>query len=63
MMRYCLIVFFLFFGVSVLAASTFKDGSRAANVYQRETPVDAESGAWFRPGTACLLYTSDAADE
>ena len=48
-MRYCLIIFFIFFGVSVLAASTFKDVSRTANVYQRETPVDAESGAWFGP--------------
>lgn len=58
-MRYCLIVFFLFFGVSVLAASTFKDVSRTANVYQRETPADAESGAWFGPGTAAVDYDND----
>ncbi len=58
-MRYCLIVFFLFFGVSVLAASTFKDVSRTANVYQRETPVDTESGAWWGPGTAAVDYDND----
>ena len=58
-MRYCLIIFFIFFGVSVLAASTFKDVSRTANVYQRETPVDAESGAWFGPGTAAVDYDND----
>ena len=58
-MRYCLIVFFLCFGVSILAASTFKDVSRTANVHQRETPVDAESGAWFGPGTAAVDYDND----
>ncbi|MYA72864.1 hypothetical protein F4009_22695 [Candidatus Poribacteria bacterium] len=58
-MRYCLIVFFLCFSVSVLAASTFKDVSRTANVYQREAPVDAESGAWWGPGTAAVDYDND----
>ena len=55
-MRYYLILFFIFFGVSALAASTFKDVSRTANVYQRETPADAESGAWWGPGTAAVDY-------
>jgi len=58
-MRYYLILFFLFFGISTLAASTFKDISRTANVYQREAPVDAESGAWFGPGTAAVDYDND----
>ena len=58
-MRYCLIIFFLFFGVSALAASTFNDISHPANVYQRETPVDTESGAWLGPGTAAVDYDND----
>ena len=58
-MRYCLIIFFMCFGVSTLAASTFKDISLAAKVYQRETPVDTESGAWFGPGTAAVDYDND----
>ena len=58
-MRYGLMLFFLFFGVSALAASTFKDVSRTANVYQRETPADAESGAWWGPGTAAVDYDND----
>ena len=58
-MRYCLIFFFMFFGVSVLAASTFNDISLTANVHQREIPVDAESGAWFGPGTAAVDYDND----
>ena len=49
----------MFFGVSALAASTFKDISLAANVYQRETPVDTESGAWWGPGTAAVDYDND----
>ncbi len=58
-MRYYLMLFFLFFGVSALAASTFKDVSLTANVYQRETPADPESGAWWGPGTAAVDYDND----
>ena len=58
-MRYYLILFLLSFGVSALAAPTFTDLSRTANVYQRETPVDTESGAWLGPGTAAVDFDND----
>jgi len=59
LMQYRLILFFSFFGVSALAASTFTDVSLTANVYQRETPIDAESGVWMGPGTAAVDYDND----
>ena len=58
-MRYCLILFFLIFGISALAASTFKDVSLTANVHHREIPVDTESGAWWGPGTAAVDFDND----
>ena len=58
-MRYCLVVFLIFFGVSTLAASTFNDISLTANVHQREIPVDTESGAWWGPGTAAVDFDND----
>ena len=57
-MQYRLIIFLMLFGVSA-AASTFTDVSLAANVYQREIPVDTESGAWLGPGTAAVDYDND----
>ena len=58
-MRYYLILFLMFFGGSALAAPTFKDVSLTANVYQRETPADPESGAWWGPGAAAVDYDND----
>ena len=58
-MQYRLIIFMTLFGVSTLAASTFTDVSLTANVYQREIPIDAESGAWMGPGTAATDYDND----
>ena len=58
-MRYCLILFFLIFGISALTASTFKDVSFTANVHQREIPIDTESGAWWGPGTAAVDFDND----
>ena len=58
-MQYRLMIFLMFFGVSTLAASTFTDVSLTANVYQREIPIDAESGAWMGPGTAAADYDND----
>lgn len=58
-MQYRLIIFLMLFGVSTAAASTFTDVSLTANVYQREIPVDAESGAWLGPGTATADYDND----
>lgn len=58
-MRYYLTIFFIFFGVSALAASTFNDVSLTANVHHREIPVDAESGAWWGPGTATADFDND----
>lgn len=58
-MQYRLIIFFMLFGVSAAAASIFTDVSLTANVYQREIPVDAESGAWLGPGTAAVDYDND----
>ena len=58
-MRYSLTFFFLFFGISVLAASTFNDVSITANVHHREIPVDPESGAWWGPGTAAVDFDND----
>ena len=58
-MQYRLIIFLMLFGVSAAAASTFTDVSLIANVYQREIPVDAESGAWLGPGTAAVDYDND----
>lgn len=62
LMQYRLMIFLMFFGVSTLAASTFTDVSLTANVYQREIPVDAESGAWIGPGTAAADYDNDLLD-
>ena len=58
-MQYRLIIFMMLFGISTLAASTFTDVSLTANVYQREIPIDAESGAWMGPGTAATDYDND----
>ena len=58
-MQYRLIIFMTLFGISTLAASTFTDVSLTANVYQREIPIDAESGAWMGPGTAATDYDND----
>ena len=58
-MQYRLIIFLMLFGVSISVASTFTDVSLTANVYQRETPVDAESGDWWGPGTAAADYDND----
>ena len=52
-MQYRLMIFMMFFGISTLAASTFTDISLTANVYQREVPIDAESGAWLGPRHRC----------
>lgn len=58
-MQYRLIIFLMLFGISTAAASTFTDVSLTANVYQREIPVDTESGAWLGPGTAAVDYDND----
>lgn len=58
-MQHRLVIFLMLFGVSISVASTFTDVSLTANVYQRETPVDAESGAWWGPGTAAADYDND----
>ena len=58
-MQYRLIILLMLIGVSVSAASTFTDISLTANVHQRETPIDAESGAWLGPGTAAADYDND----
>ena len=58
-MQYRLIILLVLFGVSSLAASTFTDVSLTADVYQREVPVDAESGAWLGPGAAAVDYDND----
>ena len=51
-MQYRLIIFMMLFGIPILAASTFTDVSLTANVYQRDLPIDAASGARLGSGTA-----------
>ncbi|RKU33710.1 hypothetical protein C6496_21625 [Candidatus Poribacteria bacterium] len=58
-MQYRLIIFMMLFGIPTLAASTFTDVSLTANVYQRDIPIDAASGAWLGPGTAATDYDND----
>jgi len=58
-MQYRLIIFMMLFGIPILAASTFADVSLTANVYQRDLPIDAASGAWLDPGTAAADYDND----
>ena len=62
-MRLSLILFlcfcFCFCLVPHLSAQNFTDVSEAAKVYQRETPIDVNSGTWMGPGTASTDYDND----